>query len=136
MAQLPENLVQLSLANNAISRLVKEDFAMCKHSLKILNLSRNRLVSTKGLAVCVGIKDLNLSGNQICDEELSISISGIKRLRRLDISQNCLKSGGILSNTITSLRGLKILRAGQNTLHGTFFIDVSRHGKLKEIYLS
>ncbi|MFN9953767.1 MAG: hypothetical protein ACK55I_11770, partial [bacterium] len=74
----------MSLANNAISRLDKEDFAMCQHSLKVLNLSRNRLVSTKGIAYCAAIKDLNLSGNQICDEELSISISGIKRLRRLD----------------------------------------------------
>jgi Leucine-rich repeat (LRR) protein len=85
---------------------------MCQHSLKVLNLSRNRLVSTKGIAYCAAIKDLNLSGNQICDEELSISISGIKRLRRLDVSLNCLKSGGILSNTVTTLRGLKTLRAG------------------------
>ena len=86
IAALSDNLVQLSLANNAISRIDKEDFAKCQHSLRHLNLSINRLVSTKGLAHCAALKDLNLRGNQISDEDLSISISGLKRLKRLDIS--------------------------------------------------
>jgi hypothetical protein len=40
-----------------------------------------------------------------------MSVAFLKKLKRLDVSQNRLQSGGILSNTIAGLRGLKVLRA-------------------------
>jgi Ran GTPase-activating protein (RanGAP) involved in mRNA processing and transport len=63
---------------------------------------------------CNSLRELNLSENLLSDEELSKSIPSLKKLKRLDITRNRLQSGGILSNTISSLRGLKVLKACQN----------------------
>lgn len=132
---MPANLVQLSLVGNRLIMLDKEDFSLCQHSLKSVNLSRNLLVSAKGLANCMALKELNLSENQITDEGLSVSIVGLKKLKRLDVSQNRMQSGGILSNTVAGLRGLKVMRAVNNQLRGSFVVDASRHAKLRELYL-
>jgi hypothetical protein len=133
---LPTNLVQLSIVGNRLTKLEKADFMMCQHSLRIVNVSRNQLTSIKGLACCHYLKDINLSENQLNDESLTVAISGLKRLKRLDTSLNRLQSGGIMSNTVASLRNLKVFRCSQNTLQGSFLLDSSRHLKLKEVYLT
>lgn len=58
------------------------------------------IVSCKGVLRCNLLKELNLSENLLLDEELSKSVVGLKKLKRLNVSKNRLQSGGILSNTI------------------------------------
>lgn len=79
------------------------------------------------------MKELNLSRNFLNDAEVCQLLKSLSGLKRLDISQNRLKNGPKLSQTVQShLPKCKVLRLTSNHLLGEFRLS---HGKLKELHL-
>ena len=83
--------------------------------------------------MCSELRELNLSRNFLNDAEVCQLMRSLSGLKRLDISQNRLKNGPKLSQTVQShLPKCKVLRLTSNHLLGEFRVS---HGKLKELHL-
>ena len=70
MHVLPCALVQLSMTNCQLTQIQTEDIEICARSLKVLNLSGNRLERISALYMCTQLRDLNLQNNSVTDAEL------------------------------------------------------------------
>ena len=78
-------LEELDLSKNEISNLYPFEICACRESLRVLDLSGNRISDTTSLAALSALEELNLSDNLI---EVPIGIERITTLKRLDLSGN------------------------------------------------
>ncbi len=109
-AALPQNTINLSLANNkfrdfpaGLSRL---------NSLKYLNLTANRISDARiDYSAMKNLVWLSLSDNRI--KSLPAGISAMKNLEYLDLSQNRLKE---IPADLTELKSLKVLNLSGNKI--------------------
>lgn len=94
------DLIHLSVSNNRLTTISVIDFHPCLHSLKILNLSQNKLSTCfEAISHCVSLKDLNVSNNMIADSDLQYVLTHSKvfpKLKKLDLACNVLKSAQLL----------------------------------------
>ena len=111
---LPSNLVHFSIQNNRLTSIYTTELERCQTTLKVLNLSKNRLQNIQAVGLCLQLKELNLAHNQITDNVLAASVSNLRKLRKLDASGNLLKNGFKLTDTIHNLKGLKSLKVAEN----------------------
>jgi len=126
-----KNLVELVLENNGVQSLPNEIEKLS--SLKILNLSRNKLEEVSSIFSLLSLESLNLSNNEISN--IPKDISKLKVLETLDLSQNklnkvpdifdfhALKSLNLSNNEISNipkdiskLKVLETLDLSQNKL--------------------
>ena len=134
--KLPSGLINFSISGNLLTSIFATEIDRCRSSLRVLNLSQNRLLNIQAVGLCVQLKELNLSQNQITDNVLSATITNLRKLRKLDVSGNQLKNGFKLADTIHNLKGLKSLKVSDNQLLSQLRIDIGRHNRLRELHAS
>ena len=78
-------LEELDLSRNEISNLYAFEICACRESLKVLDLSNNRISDVASLCTLYALEDLDLSDNLI---EITVGLERLTSLKRLNLSGN------------------------------------------------
>lgn len=122
-----EKLVELSLANNSLTRIEGRthfERQLSKTSLVVLDLSHNRIeiLSENTFSYLIKLREVNLRGNQIKDVNFWFYL-GVPTLERLDLSENQIDESSMEFLLFSSLNNLRMLNMSNNRLNTT----VSNH---------
>ena len=115
--EIPQTCIKLSLSNNKISFINSK--LLSNLQLKFLDLSFNRIISLIGFEKFKLLEELNLSNNYIGDDQLKY-LSSLSKLKTLNISNNNLKNEEI-KNIIYSINSLQKINISNNNIEQLIF---------------
>ena len=115
--EIPQTCIKLSLSNNKISFINSK--LLSNLQLKFLDLSFNRIISLIGFEKFKLLEELNLSNNYIGDDQLKY-LSSLSKLKTLNISNNNLKNEEI-KKIIYSINSLQKINISNNNIEQLIF---------------
>ena len=115
--EIPQACAKLSLSNNKISFINSK--LLPDLQIKFMDLSYNRLISLIGFEKFKLLEELNLSNNYIGDDQLNYLIS-LSNLKSLNLSNNNLKNEEI-KKIIYSIKSLQKVNLSNNNLEQLIF---------------
>lgn len=99
------SVLSLNISHNEVKDCVGFEGAKTTPALRVLDLSQNALVQSKGIERCTNLEVLNLKGNKLTSLD---GFAELESLRQLDISDNNIKSINELAH-LASLADLRYL---------------------------